>query len=84
MAIGSYHVLSGYDNYAVEAFDVGALDYLMKPITQQRIAKTLEKMSRRHHRPAVTSDTDMNRLGQEILTEQETKVLQLISAGLSN
>jgi two-component system LytT family response regulator len=36
--------VTGYDNYAVQAFDVSALDYIMKPVTTERLNKTLEKL----------------------------------------
>lgn len=76
--------VTGYDNYAVQAFDVSALDYLMKPVTGGRMAKTLEKVRRRHPIATVQPDEGVNHLGQGILTEREAKVLHLISNGLSN
>lgn len=36
---------TAYDQYAVEAFDVSAIDYLLKPIGENRLAKALEKVS---------------------------------------
>jgi two-component SAPR family response regulator len=38
--------VTGYDNYAVQAFDMSALDYLMKPVTAERLAQTLDKLSK--------------------------------------
>lgn len=40
------HVLfiTAYDQYAVKAFEVNALDYLMKPIREERFAKAIEKI----------------------------------------
>jgi two-component system, LytTR family, response regulator len=35
---------TAYDQYAVKAFDVSALDYLLKPIEPERLAAALEKM----------------------------------------
>lgn len=35
---------TAYPNYAVRAFDVCALDYLVKPIAPQRLASALEKL----------------------------------------
>lgn len=34
---------TGYDEYAVEAFNISAADYIMKPIEQARLFKALEK-----------------------------------------
>jgi two-component system LytT family response regulator len=34
---------TAYDAYAVQAFDLNALDYLMKPIREERFTKAIEK-----------------------------------------
>lgn len=34
---------TAYDNYAIQAFDINALDYLLKPIRQERLEKALRK-----------------------------------------
>jgi two-component SAPR family response regulator len=36
--------VTAYDQYAVEAFEVNAMDYLLKPIRSERMAKTLERL----------------------------------------
>ncbi len=36
---------TAYDDYAIKAFEINALDYLMKPITKERLATALEKVS---------------------------------------
>ena len=37
---------TGYDEYAVEAFDAAAIDYLMKPYDSDRLEKTLQRLQR--------------------------------------
>lgn len=39
--------VTAYDEYAVEAFDAGAIDYLLKPVTEQRIKQTLNRIVER-------------------------------------
>ncbi|CUI09018.1 LytR/AlgR family response regulator transcription factor [Massilia antarctica] len=36
--------VTAYDEYAVQAFDHAALDYLLKPLKQERLARTLERV----------------------------------------
>lgn len=36
--------VTAYDQYAVEAFEVNALDYLLKPVKHSRLTKTISKL----------------------------------------
>jgi len=36
--------ITAYDRYAIEAFEVAALDYLLKPIKRERLAETLRRL----------------------------------------
>jgi two-component system LytT family response regulator len=38
--------VTAFDAYAVKAFDEDALDYLLKPVQQDRLARTIEKLKR--------------------------------------
>ena len=39
--------VTAYDQYAVEAFEHGAMDYLLKPVTAERLAMTRERLQPR-------------------------------------
>ncbi|HQL48525.1 MAG TPA: LytTR family DNA-binding domain-containing protein [Holophaga sp.] len=36
--------VTAYDAHAIAAFEAGAVDYLLKPVTPERLAKTLERL----------------------------------------
>ena len=40
--------VTAYDSYALEAFEVCAIDYLLKPFDQQRFKRTLDRVRPRH------------------------------------
>ena len=52
-ASGKAHVvfITAYDNYAVDAFKDGALDYLVKPISPERMKVTVERLRDRLREP---------------------------------
>jgi two-component system LytT family response regulator len=39
--------VTAYDEFAIRAFEVNALDYLLKPVNPERLAKALEKLEER-------------------------------------
>lgn len=45
---GDCHVVftTAYDQYALAAFDAGAVDYLLKPVESERLAQTVERLKR--------------------------------------
>jgi len=43
--------VTAFDEHAIQAFEAGAIDYLLKPVSQQRLAKAIDKarrLSRNH------------------------------------
>ncbi len=38
--------ITAYDQYAVEAFEQGAIDYVLKPAERERLARTVERLKR--------------------------------------
>jgi len=51
--------ITAYDQYAVEAFEQGAIDYVLKPADRERLAKTVERLKARvGHGHLATSRSD--------------------------
>jgi two-component system, LytTR family, response regulator LytT len=60
---------TAYDHYAVQAFEVNAVDYLLKPFDKTRVAKAIErakKMVDAHTSPVQRLETLVNQLGAEV------------------
>jgi two-component system response regulator AlgR len=53
---------TAYDNHAVQAFDLNAVDYLLKPARAQRLLAALEKV--RNRRALPPDETRLQALGQ--------------------
>jgi DNA-binding LytR/AlgR family response regulator len=66
--------VTAYDHYAVEAFAQGALDYLLKPVEQERLAATVNRLKERlqSSRPAINT---------ELLLQQLTSQLAKLQSG---
>ena len=43
--------VTAYDQYAIDAFDQGALDYLLKPVAPERLAATVQRIKARQQHP---------------------------------
>ena len=39
--------ITAYDEFAIDAFENEAIDYLLKPVTDERLAKTIERLKKR-------------------------------------
>ncbi|GAB3388721.1 LytTR family DNA-binding domain-containing protein [Lysobacter fragariae] len=61
--------VTAYDQYAIDAFDRGAIDYLLKPIAPERLAATVQRLQAR----MASSNHDAGALAQ--LLEQLGKSL---------
>lgn len=60
---------TAYDQYAMEAFKIFSIDYILKPVTQQSLTAAINKLK---SLPVSFGNTDLNRLSA-LLNEQRYK-----------
>lgn len=53
--------VTAYENHALAAFEVGAIDYLLKPVRRERLEKAIEK-ARRQLKPAAASSETLRKI----------------------
>ncbi|KQQ91791.1 LytTR family DNA-binding domain-containing protein [Massilia sp. Leaf139] len=51
--------VTAYDEYAIEAFEHAALDYLLKPLRADRLGRTLERVRRSLAAPSASGDATL-------------------------
>lgn len=62
------HVIftTAYDDYALKAFEVNALDYIMKPIDPQRLAEAIHKLQK-----LIVKESHHDDKSKKLLTDQD-------------
>jgi len=78
---GRCHVVfvTAYDQYAIQAFETGAVDYLLKPATDERLAVTIERLKAKLETPPVDLSAVLAQIGEKIAGVKREK-LQWIKA----
>lgn len=56
-------VVTAYDKFAIQAFEAGAIDYLLKPVGQERLAEAVERAKRINGRQAVERVAQLQEIG---------------------
>lgn len=69
--------VTAYDQYAVSAFDVHAVDYLLKPFDRERFGKALQRAKDQLHRDRADDVSHINRRILALLEEQKAKTKYL-------
>ena len=73
--------VTAYDQYAVDAFDRGAIDYLLKPIAPERLAATVQRLqARTGHPDAGALAALLERIGQSLPRADGPEPLTWITA----
>jgi two-component system LytT family response regulator len=62
---------TAYDEFAVKAFDLNALDYLLKPVDPVRLAAAMQKLHARKAGGAINGETDPLKINRERLAADD-------------
>ena len=78
---GRCHVVfvTAYDQYAIQAFETGAVDYLLKPATDERLAVTVERLKAKLASPPMDLSAVLSRIAEQIDGKKKER-LQWIKA----
>lgn len=60
---------TAFDEFALKAFDTNCIDYLVKPLTKERFAKTIEKLDQQLN--TGSSDMNLNKLIEQFSLEHK-------------
>lgn len=63
--------ITAYDHYAVSAFEQGAVDYVLKPLSAARLATTVSRLQQRLQQPPVDIESVLERIAQRGLIARD-------------
>ncbi|MCJ7665055.1 MAG: LytTR family DNA-binding domain-containing protein [Desulfobacterales bacterium] len=73
--------VTAYDQYAIEAFEHEAIDYLLKPVTRERLEKTIKRLRQQiapSHQPPREVSEIVERLMARLSQRQAPQFLQFV------
>jgi two-component SAPR family response regulator len=87
--------ITAYNHYATEAFEVNAIDYILKPIREERLFKALDKLAKRKVDKIVDNKSKTEvyintfgkftvRIGEALLKWNRLKSIELLAYLLEN
>jgi len=77
--------VTAYDEFALKAFELAAVDYLLKPVTEERLARCIERLKARLERPGgVDALVSQLRLIVKSESEPAAKPLRTLRAGVGD
>ena len=76
--------MTAYDQYAIDAFQQGVIDYVLKPAERERLAVTVDRLKKRLAGPAGSADTLQEALAKLAERLDPQAKLKWIQASVGN
>jgi two-component system, LytTR family, response regulator len=68
-------VVTAYDKFAIQAFEAGAIDYLLKPVGQERLAQAVERAKRINGRQAFERVAQLQEIGEPAAPQRVKRIV---------
>lgn len=75
--------ITAYDDYAIKAFKVNAIDYILKPVNSEELVAAVEKV-KSSGKNAATVNNDQLRTLQQLLLQSRHPATDLIGIGMAD
>jgi two-component system response regulator AlgR len=68
---------TAFDQFAVAAFDVAAVDYLLKPVTQERLTKAVARVAEKLGAPAPDATAPLSEWAEEFWVPHRSEMIRI-------
>jgi two-component system LytT family response regulator len=68
-------IVTAYDKYALQAFEAGAIDYLLKPVGEERLAEAVQRAKRLTEREAVERVAQIQEIADQPSNPQPRRIV---------
>ncbi len=66
--------ITAFDEYAIKAFEINALDYILKPISEQRLKEAIHKIADKYSQRVITDEkTDYLKVSDKVFVKDGDK-----------